>query len=71
MKIVQFDNGYYGIRLWYGAFLDNRDPVGYTWFFKQNVRRWCTVSTIVEAEAIAKCYKETNKPLKYKFLAKL
>ena len=70
MKLVQFDNGMYGVKLLYN-FLDAKDPVRFKWFCPKDVRRWAMLSTIVEAEAIAKVYQEHHKPLKYKFLAYL
>ena len=70
MKLVQFDNGMYGVKLLYN-FLDAKNPVRFKWSRTEDVRRWAMISTLQEAEAIANKYKEAHKPLKYKFLANL
>lgn len=65
MKIVEFDNGYYGIKLWFG-FLDRAEPLHQTWYLKRNIRTWAMIPTLAEAQSIAKKYQDYHKPLKYK-----
>ena len=65
MVIVQFDNGYFGVKLCYGAFLDKDSP-DLTWFLKGNVRRWAMVHNLEQAQYIVKRYQDHHKPLKYK-----
>lgn len=70
MKIVEFDNGYYGIKLWF-SFLDRDDPVHRKWYLKENVRTWSMIPTLAEAQQTAKRYQDYHKPLNYKILAEL
>lgn len=63
MKLVQFDNGMYGVKLWF-HFLDAKEPLRFKWSRPKDVRRWAMISTLQQAEAIANKYKEHHKPLK-------